>query len=116
MDVQKEQRYQDDGNGGKIRKEGRPGDIKINNYFTTTSIPKDATHRDLYIDFTVGNIFANTYINTTSKKRGELAKKKENHKDSKYHNSSNIMGVGIECLGIMSKNGKKIIKPIFSLN
>ena len=69
LDVLKEQRYKDDGNGGKVRIEGRPGDIKINNYFTTTSKPKGAESRDLYIDFTVCNIFKSTYIDTESKKR-----------------------------------------------
>ena len=41
LDVKKEQRYKDDGTGGKIRVQGRSGDIKIINYFTTTSISKD---------------------------------------------------------------------------
>ena len=80
LNVLKEQRYKDDGNGGKVTIEGRPVDIKINNYFTTTSIPKRATHRHLYIDFTVVNIFKNTYIDATSKKRRELARLKENIK------------------------------------
>ena len=31
LDVQTEQRYKDDGKGGKIRIQGRHGDIKINN-------------------------------------------------------------------------------------
>ena len=72
LQVQKEQRYQDDGNGGKIRIHGHPGDIKIINYFSTSEKPKDAVGLDLYIDCTVVNIFADTYINTSSKKRGEL--------------------------------------------
>ena len=37
-----------------------------------------------------------------------MEKEKEKHKDSKYHNRANIMGVGVECMGTISKNGKKI--------
>ena len=39
MEVEQEKRYEDDGKGGKQRIEGRPGDIKIINFFTTTKLP-----------------------------------------------------------------------------
>ena len=38
-----------------------------------------------------------------------MARQKQQHKDSKYHNRSDIMGIGIEVLGAISKNGKTII-------
>ena len=38
-----------------------------------------------------------------------MTKEKEKHKDSKYNNDPNIMGVGIETIGFMSKNGKKLL-------
>ena len=88
--VLKEQIHKDDGNGGKLTIERRPGDIKINNYFITASKLKSADHRDLYIDFTVVNIFSDSYIDLSSKKRGEIARKKEKHKDSEYHKKPNI--------------------------
>ena len=112
LDVEKEQRYKDDPIHGKVRIEGRPGDIKINNYFTTAEKPKDAKHRNLYIDFAVCNIFAGTYIDIASKKRGYWAQEKEKCKDNKYCKDPNIMGIGIECLGYISKNGKKIINYV----
>ena len=77
LDVEKEQRYKDDGNNGKIRIQGRPGDIKIKNYFTASTIPRNSNHRDLYVDFSIVNIFADTYINKASKYRGYWAKERE---------------------------------------
>ena len=51
-------------------------------------------------------------ITETSKIRGYWAKEREKRKDSKYHNTPNIMGVGLECMRFMSKNGKKIINYV----
>ena len=112
LDVQKEQRYKDDPIMGKVRIQGRPGDIKINNYFTIAEKPKDAKQRNLHVDFAVVNIFSDAYIDTSSKKRWQMAKEKENFKNGKYHKDPNIMGIGIECTGFMSKNGKKIINYV----
>ena len=109
LDVQQEQRYEDDENGNKVRIEGRPGDIKINNYFTTSQLPRGVEHRHLYIDVTVANIFAKSYLSTAAKKRSAIAQSKEIHKLKKYQNCPNIMGIGIECIGTLSKNGKSII-------
>ena len=36
-----------------------------------------------------------------------MTKEKEKYKDSQFHNDPNIMGIGIECTGYISKNGKK---------
>ena len=112
LDVQQEQRYESDGDGNKIRIQGRPGDIKINNYFTTTTLPKNVKHRNLYVDITVANIFAPTYLKRAAKKRSIIATEKEKHKLKKYQDCPNIMGIGFECMGAMSKNGKRLINYI----
>ena len=41
-----------------------------------------------------------------------MARQKQQHKYCKYHNRSDIMGIGIEVLGAISKNGKTIINYI----
>ena len=48
----------------------------------------------------------------TSKKRGYWAQEKENFKNNKYCKDPNIMRISIECLGYISKNGKKIINYV----
>ena len=55
MKVEKEKRYESDENGNMVRIKGRPGDIKIYDYITTTIIPKGYDSRDIYIDVTVAN-------------------------------------------------------------
>ena len=67
LEVEKEKRYEDDGQGNMVRIQGHPGDIKIINYYTTTTLPKNVTNRDLYIDVTVANITDDTYIQKASK-------------------------------------------------
>ena len=61
------------------------------------------------------NILSDTYW-YRSKKRGELARPKQKYKDSKYHNKPNVMWVGIECMVLMSKNGKKIINYVLQID
>ena len=112
MDVQKEQRYENDINGNKVRIEGRPGDIKINNYYTTANLPKDCKSRHLYVDLTFANIFAPSYVKIAAKHRGKIANQKQKHKLKKYQNNPNIFGIGIEVLGAMSSNGKVLINEI----
>ena len=112
FNVQQEQRYEIDSNGNKSRIQGRPGDIKINNYYTTVNLPKDCETRDLYIDFTFVNILAPSYVKIAAKYRGKVAEQKQQHKLKKYQNNPNIMGIGIETLGAMSSNGKKLINEI----
>ena len=112
MEVEQEKRYEDDGNGGKQRIQGRPGDLKIINFFTTSKLPDGCTHRNLYVDATVVNIYADTYIGKASVKRGVMAQEKEKHKSKKYQNNPNIMGIGIEVMGTISKNGKTVINHI----
>ena len=109
LDVEKEKRYEDDGQGNMVRIQGRPGDIKINNYYTNTTLPKGITNRDIYIDVTVANITCDTYIDKASKKRGAIAALKEIHKEKKYQNNPNIKGIGMEVFGAISNNGKDII-------
>ena len=94
LDVEQEKRYEQDVDGNKTRIEGRPGDIKINNYFTSTTLPDGVQHRHLYVDFTVANIYDKSYINKAAKQRAAIANDKEIHKLKKYQNRPNIMGIG----------------------
>ena len=109
LKVEKEKRYESDQNGNMVRITCRPDDIKIYNYITTTVIPKGYDCRDIYIDVTVANITANTYIEKASKKRGAIAALKEIHKDNKYKNKLNIKGIALEVFGAISNNAKDII-------
>ena len=102
LDVQQEQRYENDNNNNKVRIEGRPSDIKINNYYTETTLPKNVKNRDLYIDVTVANVCADTYIKQVSKKRAVIAQSKEKHKLKKYQNNPKIMGIGMEAYDTIS--------------
>ena len=47
-----------------------------------------------------------------AKKRGHWAQEKGKYKDNKYGKDPNTMGIGIECLGHISNNGKKIINYV----
>ena len=84
----------------------RPGDIKIENL-----VIEDNDPMDIYLDITVGNIFAGSYIKMAQKRMG-LAKELELKKSQKYGNRADIMGLGYESLGAMSKNFKIIIRTI----
>ena len=120
FEVEKEQRYDIDKDGNKTRIQGRPGDVKIKNFFTNANLPSEYKSRDLFVDITCVNIFAQSYLKTAAKYRGKLAKMKQENKLKKYQNSPNVMGIGIEVLGAVSPNGKaqrfycfKIFSPYF---
>ena len=103
--VEKEKRY----DNNNIRITGRPGDLKILNYFVDDdSINAD----DLYIDITVPNIYADKYIDTAKDHRAKIANNSENNKSTKYENREDIRGLGIETLGAMGNNFKKLIQEI----
>ena len=55
----------------------------------------EISHSYVYIDVTVANICADTYIKQASKKRAVIAQFKEKHKLKKYQDNSNIMGIGL---------------------
>ena len=99
----KEQRYDDSGN----RRMERPGDIMIENW----NLGDDEIGK-LYMDITIGNIFADTYVSKCAKKRLWLAEELESRKEEKYKNKDNIKGLGLEVLGGMSDNFKAIIQRI----
>ena len=98
----------------RIRIDGRPGDIKISNFYTMTVLPNTLNGRDLYVDITVANIFAPSYIQLASKERLAIAKKKEKDKFEKYNKNNNIQGIAMEVSGAMSQNGKQLIHNIAS--
>ena len=101
----RESRYINDGNGNYIRNLQRPGDIKIHNWKFDGNIIGD-----YYVDFTIGNTFAKSYINNTSKSRIWLAEKLEEDKDKKYQHKYNINGIGMQVLGGMGPALRGLIK------
>ena len=105
-----EARYNMDDNGNKIRIQQRPGDIKILNF--DNNIDTDDKMRDVYLDLVVGNIYAKSYINNTSKQRLWLATNKQYFKNEKYHNTKNVIGLGVEVLGGLSKEFNKFLHKI----
>ena len=72
LDVKQEQRYDTDKDGNRFRIPGRPGDIKIVNYFSETVLPAGVKNRDVYVDVTVANIFADSYLAKAANMRGQL--------------------------------------------
>ena len=74
----------------------RPGDIKILDF----SLQADEA-RDLYLDITVGNIFAPSHL-AVSQRRVGLAKQLEGLKAAKYGFRSDIKGLGYEVSQVVS--------------
>ena len=108
LDVEKEKRYEIDKDGNNTRVHGRPGDIKINNYFTNAILPTGITQRHMYYDATIVNLTRKSYLTKASKKRLVIGIEKELHKSRKYQNLPNIKGIGIEVFGGISPNGKHL--------
>ena len=87
-----------------IRIHGRPGDCMINNFlFDDNNLGK------LYIDVTIGNNMARSYIEQTSVKRAWLANELEYKKNEKYP-VLNCVGFGMETIGGMSKAFKGMLQ------
>ena len=84
----------------------RPGDIKIVDFFVQADEPKD-----LYLDISVGNIFAPSHLQVAQRRIG-LAKQLEEMKARKYNHRADIKGLGYEVLGGMSPNFKLILNEI----
>ena len=107
--VEKEARYHKD--SGKRRYE-RPGDIIIKNWkFKNDEIG------NLYLDVSVGNLFAASYVNQAAAKRLWLAEEIEKRKKKKYldkdgNERDDIIGLGLEVLGGMSQQFKGILQRI----
>ena len=107
FNIQFEARYHRNENGELVRRKERPGDILIHNWdFGDEKVGK------LYIDVTVGNIFAESYVNECALKRLSLAEKLAKRKNEKYKNRDDIRGLGLECLGGMCKEFKAILQRI----
>ena len=105
IEYQKEKRWERGVLGGKPRRiKERPGDIFIKNLNT-----KDGDTDDIYIDITVGNIFAVSNIGKAAKARLAVAKDLENKKRNKYYNNTQVHGFGIEVLGGMSECFRNLI-------
>ena len=95
-------------NGNLVRIPGRPGDIKIHDFFTSSDHSNG--HRDLYLE--VGNVSASSYVKNAAKTRLFVANEKEKDKNGKYLNTYNIWGLGFESYGGSSPNCKKIFRYI----
>ena len=108
INYRKEERYHKPLMGcAPMRIKDRPGDIFIE-HFGYSECKSDS----VYIDVTVGNIFADKYISHTREKRAWLAEDMENRKERKYHNNYEIVGAGLEVLGGMSKSLRALIDHI----
>ena len=103
--IEMEARYSNQ-DGSWKRSLKRPGDIKILDF----SLQADEA-KDLYLDITVGNIFAPSHL-AVSQRRIGLAKQLESLKAAKYGFRSDIKGLGYEVLGGMSPNFKLILNEI----
>ena len=51
-------------------------------------------------------------LKTAAKYKHKVAEQKQQYKLKKYQDNPNIMGIGVEILGAMSSNGKKLINEI----
>ena len=84
---------------------GIPGDIKILKW-------DNVTGEDLYLDIVVGNIFAKSYVDKTSKTRLWLATEKERVKLEKYHHKKDVKPMALETMGAMGNTFKNILQII----
>ena len=64
------------------------------------------------LDITVGNVCASSYVKDAAKIRLHVANLKEETKNGKYLNTTNIWGLGFETFGGTSPNCKKIFRNI----
>ena len=106
-EVQFEQRYHNI-DGTEVRKLQRPGDFVIEDYQESDASPKEK----IYFDITVRNNFASSYVKNCSKHIGWLAKEAEKIKSNNYGNRHDIRGIGIEIMGGMGPNGKRLFRSI----
>ena len=113
LKVKKKARYLEkcDGNGNRIRRNQRPGDILISNW----SFKDEEEIGNYYIDITVGNIFCDSYLDGCCGKRLWLAEKLAAMKNDKYKNRKDIQGLGLEVLGGMCVEFKGILQRIAEL-
>ena len=73
---------------------------------------KNMIHVIYILTLHIANIFAPSHVQDAAKCRGLIAQAKQRDKSEKYKNSPNIYGIGIEVMGAISENGKKITKEI----
>ena len=84
---------------------GIPGDIKVFKWDIETG-------EDIYLDVVIGNVFASSYINGSSKERLYVAKKWETRKRDKYNNKENIEPLAFESMGGMGSALKLILQRV----
>ena len=65
----------------------------------------------MYLDVTVGNIFANCHLQDAQRRQG-VAKTLEENKCEKYKNMDNIHGLGYEVLGAMSPDFRAVLHEL----
>ena len=106
FEAKQEQRYINV-KGRRLRKNQRPGDILIYNWrYDDDSIGR------LYVDLTVANIFCKSNLRDGCKKRALVAENYAVAKHNNYRNKDDIIGLGLEVLGGMSKNLKSLFGVI----
>ena len=99
-----EQKYKYSADNGQIIINNKiPGDILAYRY---------DQGNDYYFDAVVGNIFATSYINNTSKESNRLwlAKKKENDKMSKHEHVIHFIPLAIEVMGGLGDKFKYVLQ------
>ena len=72
----------------------------------------DRENVNVYFDIAVANIFANSYINNTSKYKLWLSKKKERGKHMKNRNDPNVIPLAIESMGAIGPEFKKVLQRL----
>jgi hypothetical protein len=107
FNILKEQRYINGDSSNLIKNKERPDDLKILNFEYD-----DGIIGEIYYDLVVGNIFSKDNIKHGCKKRLWLAKKLEKRKNGRYGNQSDILGLGVECIGGHSNNLNKFMHKI----
>ena len=94
--------------GIKCRRLQRPGDIKVLNWY----FQEQEITGSMYFDVSVGNLFCKSHVKGASNNRLYLADKLEKFKDNKYGNRDDIQGLGLECMGGMSRKFVSLIQTI----
>ena len=95
--------YNDDGKEEMVINNKIPGDILVYRYDQGNGY---------YFDTVVGNIFAKTGINNTSKDRLWFAKKKENDKILKHKEVPDFVPLAVEIMGCIGDRFKHTLQNV----
>ena len=102
-----EQKYKyNDANQLSEEVKGIPGDLVVNNWMQSDDEP------EYYMDVVVGNIFADSYVNSVSQRRLGLATFKEQKKKEKYNHKENIIPLAMEVMGGLGKQFRLVLQKI----